>query len=167
MDAPLASPLTIFTMAVNFTLGAGVLGLPYAMASAGIVASVLSLLVVALLSLLTCSWLLEVGDRANALQNELARSQKYRTVQHANGAVSVLPPADEFMRSSALNEPLLEKGERKLDEYRAAYRSWRTGSHQGVRTDLNREYMSAPDSLSPARERHTAASHWIALLAQA
>ena len=112
-----ASPLTIFTTAVNFALGAGVLGLPYAMASAGIVASVLSLVTVALMSFLTCSWLLEVGDRANALQNELARLQKHRTVQHANGEVSVLPPAGEFMRSSALNEPLLEKGERKLDEY--------------------------------------------------
>ena len=147
MEAPLASPLTIFTTAVNFTLGAGVLGLPYAMASAGILASVVSLVIVALLSFLTCSWLLEVGDRANALQNELARAQKFRTVQHANGEVSVLPPAGEFMRSSALNEPLLEKGERKLDEYRAAYRSWRTGSHQGVRMGLNREYMSAPASL--------------------
>ena len=118
-----ASPLTIFTTAVNFALGAGVLGLPYAMASAGIVASVLSLVTVALISFLTCSWLLEVGDRANALQNELARLQKYRTVRHANGEVSVLPPAGEFMRSSALNEPLLEKGERKLDEYGWAART--------------------------------------------
>ena len=47
-----ASPLTIFTTAVNFALGAGVLGLPYAMASAGIVASVLSLVTVALISFL-------------------------------------------------------------------------------------------------------------------
>ena len=35
MEAPLASPLTIFTTAVNFTLGAGVLGLPYAMRDDG------------------------------------------------------------------------------------------------------------------------------------
>ena len=68
-----ASPLTIFTTAVNFALGAGVLGLPYAMASAGIVASVLSLVIVAAISFLTCSWLLEVGDRANAEK----RSWKY------------------------------------------------------------------------------------------
>ena len=122
-DAADASPLTLYTLAVNFCLGAGVLGLPYAVATAGILCSVLSLAVVGGLSLLTCSWLLEVGDRANALQNELARLQKYRTVRHANGEVSVLPPAGEFMRSSALNEPLLEKGERKLDEYGWAART--------------------------------------------
>ena len=39
-DGGLVSPLAIFTMAVNFTLGAGVLGLPYAMASAGIALTV-------------------------------------------------------------------------------------------------------------------------------
>ena len=80
-----------------------------------------------------------MGDRANALQNELARSQKQRTVKHANGDVSVLPPASDFCRSSALNEPLLEQGEAKLDEYRAAYRSWRTGSHQGLRRRLEND----------------------------
>ena len=136
----LASPATIFTMVVNFVLGAGVLGLPYAIATAGIIASAVSLVVVGLLSFLTSSWLLEVGDRANALQNELSRSQQYRTVQHENGEVSVLPPASGFCRSSALNEPLLERGERKLDEYRAAYRSWRTGSHHGVRVVHQRAY---------------------------
>ena len=69
---------------------------------------------------------LEVQDKEMEqaqLQNELARLQKYRTVRHANGEVSVLPPAGEFMRSSALNEPLLEKGERKLDEYGWAART--------------------------------------------
>ena len=49
-----------------------VLGIPYAVASAGILSSAAALLLVCGLSMLTSSWLLEVGDRANALQNELA-----------------------------------------------------------------------------------------------
>ena len=137
----LSSPLTVFTTAVNFVLGAGVLGLPYAMASAGLLASVLSLVVVAFFSILTCSWLLEVGDRANALQNEMAQTKR---VAHADGGTSVLPPAAAFCarrKQGILSEPLLERGERKLDEYRAAYRSWRQGSHQGARDSQLKKLM--------------------------
>ena len=141
MPEALASPAAVFTTSVNFVLGAGVLGLPYAMASAGIILSAVSLVVVAMMSILTCSWLLEVGDRANALQNEMAQTKH---VAHADGGVSVLPPAAAFWKKSSgksgmLKEPLLERGEKKLDEYRAAYRSWRQGSHQGARdSDLKR-----------------------------
>ena len=140
----MSSPLTIFTMAVNFTLGAGVLGLPFAMAKAGILASALSLVIVACVSMLTSSWLLEVCDRANAVQNELALLSKGRPlVQHADGTTSLLAPASPFCRppSSALSEPLLERSERKLDEYRAAYRSWRTGSSKGARDSDLRKLM--------------------------
>ena len=127
-----AQPLTIFTTAVNFVLGAGVLGIPCAVASAGLLASALSLVIVACLSLLTCSWLLETGDRANALQNEVSRTRRgsrVLEVRHVHGGASFLPPAASFCNSS-LSQPLLG---RKLDEYRAAYRSWRQGSHQGAR----------------------------------
>ncbi|KAL1499810.1 hypothetical protein AB1Y20_012495 [Prymnesium parvum] len=137
----MASPLTQFTTSVNFVLGAGVLGLPYAMASAGILVSAASLLAVALLSFLTCSWLLEVGDRSNALQNEMARVKQ---VSHADGGTSLLPPAASFCacrKPGSLREPLLQRGEKKLDEYRAAYRSWRQGSHQGARDSQLRQLM--------------------------
>ena len=102
------SPTGIFYLAVNFILGAGVLGLPHAVAAAGIAASALSLVVVAALSLLTCSWLLEAGDRANAVQNHVS-SKVVRpltphevVVRHADGgqprdrppfATHVAPPA--------------------------------------------------------------------------
>ena len=144
LSESLASPLAVFTTAVNFVLGAGVLGLPYAMASAGLVASALSLVAVAFFSILTCSWLLEVGDRANALQNEMAHTKR---VAHADGGTSVLPPAAAFCarrkssKQGVLSEPLLERGERKLDEYRAAYRSWRQGSHQGARDSQLKQLM--------------------------
>ena len=38
-EESLATPLATYTTAVNFVLGAGVLGLPYAFAKAGILAS--------------------------------------------------------------------------------------------------------------------------------
>ena len=57
-----ASPAVTFTTAVNFILGAGVLGLPYAVAHSGILTAAAALVLVALLSFLTCSWLLEVSD---------------------------------------------------------------------------------------------------------
>ena len=133
MAESLATPLATYTTAVNFVLGAGVLGLPYAFAKAGILASASALLLCAFISILTCSWLLEVGDRANAVQNELSRLQGRRTVRHADGGQSVLPPASAFIRSSTgLAEPLLEKSEEKIDEFRAAYRQWRTGCSQGA-----------------------------------
>lgn len=93
MSAPASSQLATFTTSVNFVLGAGVLGLPYAMSRAGVLASALALGLVAVISFMTCSWLLEVLDRANAMQNELARCVVRRTVQHANGDLSVLPLA--------------------------------------------------------------------------
>ena len=125
-----ASPLRIFTTSVNFVLGAGVLGVPHAIASAGLLLSAAALLLVGGLSMLTSSWLLEVSDRANALQNELASSAEGKAVQHADGGSSTLPPAERFV---TLKEPLLSKqsSASKLDEYRAAYRSWRTGSASG------------------------------------
>ena len=137
-----ASPLTVFTMAINFTLGAGVLGIPYSIAHAGLLASALTLVAVAAISLLTSSWLLEVCDRANAVQNELSR----RTiVTHADGTESMLPFAESFCRSpkcsAAFTEPLLAKSEQKLDAYRAAYRSWRTGNHHGARDSELRKLM--------------------------
>ena len=145
-DAADASPLTLYTLAVNFCLGAGVLGLPYAVATAGILCSVLSLAVVGGLSLLTCSWLLEVGDRANALQNEVFEATRHGiSVAHADGTFSLLPPAEAFISPPAaaraeddLGKPLLDKPQHaaqptKLDEYRAAYRSWRQGGAQGAR----------------------------------
>uniref|UniRef100_A0A7S0P156 Amino acid transporter transmembrane domain-containing protein n=1 Tax=Calcidiscus leptoporus TaxID=127549 RepID=A0A7S0P156_9EUKA len=149
-------PTTTFTTAVNFVLGAGVLGLPFAVASAGIVASSASLVVVATLSMLTCSWLLEVGDRANALQNELSAEFALQNepsaefalgdeaaragdalVCHADGGSSWLEPAAAFCGGKPrLGEPLLDRSTRKLvdklHEYRTAYRSWRTGSHRGA-----------------------------------
>ena len=144
MSESLSSPIASYCTAINFVLGAGVLGLPYAVASAGMLASAIALILVAGLSILTCSWLLEVGDRANSLQNLLSRGGvDGLAVQHVNGGLSVLPPASPFLRRPAhcasLHEPLLDRTERKLDEYRAAYRSWRTGSHQGARdSDLRR-----------------------------
>ena len=111
MAESLATPLATYTTTVeDFVLGTGVLGLPYAAAKAGILASASALLLCAFISILTCSWLLEVGDRANAVQNELSRLQGQRTVRHADGGQSVLPPASAFVRSSTgLAEPLLEK----------------------------------------------------------
>ena len=107
--------------------------MPFAIASAGLLASAVSLILVALLSFLTCSWLLEVGDRANALQNELSRANGAPIeVEHADGGISLLPPAAAFCLTP-LKEPLIERREKKLGEYRAAYRSWRQGSNRGAR----------------------------------
>ena len=133
------SPLSLFTTSVNFVLGAGVLGIPHAVASAGIAASALALMLVCGLSMLTSSWLIEVGDRANALQNELA-SGVLKEIQHADGGSSMLSPAEGFMK---LKEPLLSKASPavKLDEYRAAYRSWRTGSASGARDSQLKKLM--------------------------
>ena len=141
--AALASPLAVFTTAVNFVLGAGVLGIPYAVASAGVLASSITLVLIGALSMLTCSWLIEVGDRANALQNELAANTPFaaaaRAVVHENGARSLLPPPEDFVlqRESLLGDRLV----RRLDEYRAAYRSWRQGSPQGARDSQLRKLM--------------------------
>ena len=54
-EESLATPLATYTTAVNFVLGAGVLGLPYAFAKAGILASASALLLCAFISILTCS----------------------------------------------------------------------------------------------------------------
>lgn len=139
----LASPLTTFTTAVNFVLGAGVLGLPFAVMQAGMAASVATLIIVGCVSVLTSSWLLEVGDRANAVQNELSAmpSAERIVVQHAHGGASVLPPVSDFCKPTNLSEPLLQRTQQKLDEYRAAYRSWRTGSHQGASDTQQRKLM--------------------------
>lgn len=148
-----SSPLTIYLTSTNFVLGAGILGIPYAVVSAGMLASVASLIAVAFLSLLTCSWLLEVGDRANALQNELSRQEadsddEASQVQHADGGTSQLPPPAAFLRT-----PLLEdRSRRKLDEYRAAYRSWRTGSPQGA-TDTQWRKLRPHLVYQPGRHR--------------
>eukprot|EP00966_Prymnesium_polylepis_P107405 2486487-Prymnesium_polylepis.1 len=59
----------------------------------------------------------------------------------------MLPPAAPFCSQrragaqGSLHEPLLERGEKKLDEYRAAYRSWRQGSHQGARDSQLKQLM--------------------------
>jgi len=122
---------------VNFVLGAGVLGLPYAVSRAGILSSALTIVVVACLSLLTCSWLLEVGDRANAIQNELSRvvgSPRPQPpcdviVRHADGSSSRLLPA--FFRhghaaATGLSEPLLAaECERVQEDARVEPRSHR------------------------------------------
>ena len=130
-EPPLASPLRIFTMAINFILGAGILGLPYAVMSAGLLASMLSLLMIGGVSMLTSSWLLEVSDRANAVQNELSAKSAGRAVLHESGDISVLTAIADFCKPGGnLSEPLVQRSERKIDEYRAAYRSWRTGSVQ-------------------------------------
>ena len=143
--SPLVGSFATFTTAVNFVLGAGVLGLPFAVATAGILASAFSLLLVSFVSSLTCSWLLEVADRANAVQNSLAApdddDNNEAIVWHANGGVSVLPPASDFCRPTDLSEPLLNQVERRLHDYRAAYRSWRTGSHQGASDTQQRKLM--------------------------
>ena len=130
-DPPQLSPIAIYTTSVNFILGAGVLGIPYAVVQAGLLSSLFALLLCCGLSMLTCSWLIEVSDRANALQNELSsRLQQPRPVVHADGGVSYLAPAERFVQ---LREPLLGgRSDRKLDEYRAAYRQWRSGSHIGA-----------------------------------
>lgn len=157
-------------------VGVGILGVPFAVSQAGVVASALCIIAICSLSLLTCWWLLEVGDRANAIQNELARSFETRpscevVVQHSDGHRSRLQPAIAFGRGAAppatgLREPLLggeteagahqldrlrptsrpassaaldagdarrSDGEERLDDYRAAYRSWRQGGHAGAR----------------------------------
>jgi amino acid permease len=157
-------------------VGVGILGVPFAVSQAGIVASAVCIITFCSLSLLTCLWLLEVGDRANAIQNELTRSFGTRpsfevVVQHAGGHRSRLQPAIAFGRGAAppatgLREPLLggeaeeaaphpdwlhqssrpashaavngasarrSDGEQRLDDYRAAYRSWRQGGHAGAR----------------------------------
>lgn len=128
----------------------------------GLAASLLLFLLLSSLSLLACSYLLEVGDRANAIQNALGRPR--RLVLHADGSTSALPSPLHFCRRqpsapfagqtlATLREPLLhaerderldeapatleddEAGshQRQLDEYRAAYRSWRQGGHCGAR----------------------------------
>jgi hypothetical protein len=158
-------------------VGVGILGVPFAVSQAGVVASALCILAFCSLSLLTCWWLLEVGDRANAIQNELTRSfgQKpscQAVVHHSDGYRSRLQPAIAFGRVAApaaagLREPLLggeaeavaapqpdrlhqgsrrascdaldgtgarrSDGEKRLDAYRSAYRSWRQGGHAGAR----------------------------------
>ena len=95
--------------------------------------------------------LLEVGDRANAVQNELSRLQGRRTVRHADGGQSALPPAAAFVRSSTgLAEPLLEKSEEKIDEFRAAYRQWRTGCSPGATSSQEQKLRLASQQRSPA-----------------
>eukprot|EP00965_Chrysotila_dentata_P117875 3895564-Pleurochrysis_carterae.AAC.1 len=55
-----ASPLVVYARAVNWILGAGVLGVPFAFASVGILSASVSLIIVSVLSFLTCLWMLEV-----------------------------------------------------------------------------------------------------------
>ena len=131
---PLISTVDVFIMAVNFVLGTGVLGIPYAMAHAGLLAGTASLVMVAMLSFLTCSWILEVSDRANALQNELKRTPLLHPVQRVSSPVSSF-----CLSASPLAEPLLPselafvvdantEALKALDEHRTSYRMWRQGS---------------------------------------
>ena len=71
--APQVSPLGTFTTAVNFVLGAGVLGLPFAVASAGLCASVVSLIIV------TCI----ASQRCQSAQRHAAQSHLYLGREHA------------------------------------------------------------------------------------
>lgn len=58
------SPFLGYIMMINMCLGTGFLGVPYSFFYAGYLAAIPTLLFVAFLSWLNCSWLLEVMARA-------------------------------------------------------------------------------------------------------
>eukprot|EP00002_Diphylleia_rotans_P041203 TRINITY_DN9972_c0_g3_i1.p1 TRINITY_DN9972_c0_g3~~TRINITY_DN9972_c0_g3_i1.p1 ORF type:complete len:344 (-),score=76.10 TRINITY_DN9972_c0_g3_i1:203-1234(-) len=60
-------PIVSFVFTVNFLVGAGVLGLPYAFMKAGILASIIFLLFIMLLGCITMSWMIEVQGRMTGL----------------------------------------------------------------------------------------------------
>ena len=57
-------PFLGYIMMINMCLGTGFLGVPYAFFYAGYLAAIPTLLFIAFLSWLNCSWLLEVMARA-------------------------------------------------------------------------------------------------------
>eukprot|EP00002_Diphylleia_rotans_P026487 TRINITY_DN5285_c0_g1_i4.p1 TRINITY_DN5285_c0_g1~~TRINITY_DN5285_c0_g1_i4.p1 ORF type:complete len:524 (-),score=106.47 TRINITY_DN5285_c0_g1_i4:167-1738(-) len=60
-------PIVSFVFTVNFLVGAGVLGLPYAFAKAGILASALFLFFIMILGCITMSWMVEVQGRLTGI----------------------------------------------------------------------------------------------------
>ena len=65
------SPFLGYIMMINMCLGTGFLGVPYSFFYAGYLAAIPTLLFVAFLSWLNCSWLLEVMARAQVTDSAL------------------------------------------------------------------------------------------------
>ena len=63
------SPFLGYIMMINMCLGTGFLGVPYSFFYAGYLAAIPTLLFVAFLSWLNCSWLLEVMARAQVFRS--------------------------------------------------------------------------------------------------
>uniref|UniRef100_A0A7S4FB15 Amino acid transporter transmembrane domain-containing protein n=1 Tax=Chrysotila carterae TaxID=13221 RepID=A0A7S4FB15_CHRCT len=107
-----ASPLVVYARAVNWILGAGVLGVPFAFASVGILSASVSLIIVSVLSFLTCLWMLEVDEHANALQHlfSVQGSSPHAGVASAmregSLAMPLLRPPEVQTQDSDSSEPM-------------------------------------------------------------
>jgi len=60
--------LVMGAFAVNYIFGAGVLGIPYAVAHGGILASSLTLILSSIIGLMSMNWVLECQERANVMK---------------------------------------------------------------------------------------------------
>ena len=105
----MSSATVVYARALNFILGAGVLGVPYCFATAGIAAASAMLIAASLLSFITVSWLLETCDRADAFINEYGNSA-----------------------SSSLSQPLISEppAPSRRASFSSRLRSWATSTPQ-------------------------------------
>eukprot|EP00164_Ancoracysta_twista_P005366 GFYU01007339.1.p1 GENE.GFYU01007339.1~~GFYU01007339.1.p1 ORF type:complete len:509 (-),score=132.53 GFYU01007339.1:252-1778(-) len=60
-------PIVGYAFTLNFVIGAGVLGIPFAFAKAGVVLAGLFLVIITIVMGITMSWLIEVNGRAEAI----------------------------------------------------------------------------------------------------
>ena len=95
-------PFTAYCFTVNYILGVGVLGMPFAFVKAGYVLSTLCLLLVTVMATLTALWLSEVGVRAARLEQRALRDMNADLrvpLAPVNGdAVTVVSPAPSSPR---------------------------------------------------------------------
>ena len=93
------SRFALFCITLNYILGVGTLGIPYAFSKAGIVLSVLMFLLVSIISAVTVVWVAEAGVRANrmldlGIKSYAALNAQGRSNAKESGGASGQAPAN-------------------------------------------------------------------------
>ena len=95
---------------INFIFGAGVLGIPYAVAHAGVLASVVTMLFFAFLSALSMVWLTEACARAEAMQSAI--EDKWNDPKTQAGTTEETP---QFVLAGSLHSVLVQSCALRLE----------------------------------------------------
>lgn len=94
--APQYSPLVAYAFTVNYILGVGSLGVPYAFFRAGLLLSNLMIALVTLVSYMTVMWVSESVARARAAFVAARRATEVSALLYADKQTVVVPDYDDF-----------------------------------------------------------------------